>query len=72
MSRERIVRERIVRIIAYALRFKVTYPGWRWPRDTEDDTKRAAEAILAHIELSNVKVEAGEAAKPHSTFGGES
>ena len=62
-------RERIVRIIAHALRFKVKYPGWRWPRDTEDDTKRAAEAILAHIELSNCKVEAGEAAKPHSTYG---
>lgn len=64
-------RERIVRIIAHALRFKVTYPRWRWPRDTEAETKRAAEAILAHIELSNCKVEAGEPAKPHSTHGGE-
>lgn len=60
-------RERILGIIAYALRFKVRYPGWRWPRDTEPETARAAEAILEHIELSNVKVEAGEAAKPHST-----
>ena len=64
-------RERILRIIAYALRFKVTYPGWRWRRDTEPDTKRAAEAVLAHLELSNCKVEAGDAPKPHSTFGGE-
>jgi hypothetical protein len=64
-------RERILRIIAHALRFKVTYPGWRWPRDTEAETKRAAEAVLAHIELSNCTVEAGEAAKPHSTHGGE-
>jgi hypothetical protein len=47
----------------------VKYPGWRWPRDTEPDTKRAAEAILAHIELSNCKVEAGEAAKGHRTPG---
>ena len=62
-------RERILGIIAYALRFKVRYPGWRWPRDTEPETARAAEAILAHIELSNVKVEAGAAAKPHSTTG---
>ena len=62
-------RERILRIIAHALRFKVKYPGWRWPRDSEPDTNRAAEAILAHIELSNCKVEAGEAAKPHSTYG---
>ena len=60
-------RERILGIIAYALRFKVSYPGWRWPRDTEPETARAAEAILEHIELANVKVEAGEAAKPHST-----
>jgi hypothetical protein len=64
-------RERILRIISHALRFKVKYPGWRWPRDSEAETKRAAEAILAHIELSNCKVEAGEAAKPHSTFGGD-
>jgi len=62
-------RERILGIIAYALRFKVRYPGWRWPRDTEPETARAAEAILEHIELSNVKVEAGAAAKPHSTTG---
>lgn len=60
-------RERIVRIIAHALRFKVSYPGWRWPRDTEAETKRAAEAILDHIELSNVKVEARAAPKGHST-----
>ena len=62
-------RDRILRIIAHALRFKVTYPGWRLPRDTEAETKRAAEAVLEHIELSNCKVEAGEAAKPHSTHG---
>jgi len=62
-------RERILGIIAYALRFKVKYPGWRWPRDTEAETKRAAEAILAHIELANCKVESGAAAKPHSTYG---
>jgi hypothetical protein len=62
-------RERIVRIIAHALRFKVKYPGWRWPRDTEPDTQRAAEAILAHIELSNCTVEAGEAAQAHRTPG---
>ena len=60
-------RERILGIIAYALRFKVRYPGWRWPRDTEPETARAAAAILEHIELSNVKVTPGEAAKPHST-----
>ena len=62
-------RERILRIIAHALRFKVTYPGWRWPRDTEAETRRAAEAVLEHIELSNCRVEAGESAKLHSTFG---
>ena len=60
-------RERILGIVAYALRFKVRYPGWRWPRDSEPETARAAEAILEHIELSNAKVEAGEAPKPHST-----
>ena len=64
-------RDRILRIIAYALRFKVKYPGWRWPRDTEPDTKRAAEAILEQIELSNCRIEAGAPPKPHSTFGGE-
>lgn len=64
-------RERILRIIAHALRFKVKYPRWRWPRDSEPETMRAAEAILEHIELSNCKVEAGESAKPHSTYGGD-
>ncbi len=64
-----VPRERILRILAYALRFKVKYPGWRWPRDTEAETKRAAEAILEHIELSDCKVEAGAAAKSHSTHG---
>lgn len=63
-------RDRILRIIAHALRFKVKYPGWRWPRDTEAETTRAAETLLAHIELSNCRVEAGEPAKPHSTHGG--
>jgi hypothetical protein len=62
-------RDRILRIIAHALRFKVKYPGWRWPRDTETETKRAAESLLEHIELSNCRVEAGEPAKPHSTLG---
>lgn len=62
-------RDRILRIIAYGLRFKIRYPGWRWPRDTEADTRRAAEALLEHIELSNCRVEAGESAKPHSTHG---
>jgi hypothetical protein len=62
-------RDRILRIIAHALRFKVKYPGWRWPRDSEPATQRAAEAILAHIELSNCGVEAGEPAKPHRTPG---
>ncbi len=62
-------RDRILQIIAFALRFKVKYPGWRWPRDTEAETKRAAEALLAHIELSNCKVEMGECTKPHSTYG---
>lgn len=62
-------RHRILRIIARALRFKVKYPGWRWPRDTEAETKRAAEALLARIELSNGRVEMGESAKPHSTYG---
>jgi hypothetical protein len=64
-------RERILRIIVHALRFKVKYPGWRWPRDTEPDTKRAAEAILAQLELSNCRIEVGDAPKPHSTFGRE-
>lgn len=62
-------RDRILRIIAHALRFKVTYPGWRWPRDTEAETRRAAEALLEHIELSNCRIEMGESAKPHSTYG---
>ena len=63
-------RERILRIIAYALRFKVRYPAWRWPRDSEAETARAAEAILEHIELSNCAVVPGAPPKPHSTHGG--
>jgi hypothetical protein len=60
-------RDRILRIIAYALRFKVRYPGWRWPRDSEAETRRAAEALLEHLELSNVKLDQGNPPKPHST-----
>lgn len=33
-------RERILRIIAHAFRFKVKYPGWRWPHDSEAEAKR--------------------------------
>jgi len=62
-------RERILRIVAHALRFKVRYPGWRWPRDTERETTCAAEAIVEHLELSNCSVVAGELDEPHSTPG---
>ena len=62
-------RERILRIVAHALRFKVRYPGWRWPRDSEPETARAAEAIVAHLELANCRIVPGEPAKQHSTPG---
>jgi hypothetical protein len=62
-----VSRERILRIIAHALRFEVRYPGWRWPRDSEPETARAAQAILEHLELSNCTVEAKEPPKAHST-----
>ncbi len=62
-------RDRIRSILAFALRHKVHYPSWRWPRDTEADTARAADAILKHFELSDVRLSMGAAPTPHSTPG---
>ncbi len=62
-------RERILRIVAHALRFKVRYPGWRWPRDTEPETARAAAAIVEHLELANCSIVPGEPGREHGTPG---
>ncbi len=64
-------RQRILNIIAFALRFKVGYPGWKWPRGSEPQSASAAAAILDHIEQSNHAVTPGPQPRWHATPRGQ-
>ncbi len=60
-------RERITQIIAFGLRHKS--PALRWKSHDDDAPKRAAEALLQHLELSNVQLTMGPPLGHHSTPG---
>lgn len=59
-------RDKIKAVLVYALRHRA---GIRWARDSERDAEIAADRILDHLALSNVRMSIGEPRRAHSTPG---
>lgn len=60
-------REIIKRALVFALRHR---SGIKWPRDTDRETESAADRILDHLELSNVRMKMGKPVPGHSNKSG--
>lgn len=62
-----IERERIQEILAYALRYKAL--ALRWKSHNDNTAQIAADQVLEHLELSNVRLTMGPPRSDHSTPG---
>jgi hypothetical protein len=62
-------RERIRAILAFALRHKAA--ALRWKRHDDRTVEVAADQVLSHLELSNVRLTMGPPSGHHATPGHE-